>query len=114
MTTQQQVPGGRREVRDGREWVVLTRTFHAPVEDVWAAVTEPDRLARWFATWEGDPASGQVTVQVLFEGDDAAPEVFGIDECTPPRRLAVGARCLPRTGRVSTGTSTSTSPRPAA
>ena len=26
-------------------------TFRAPIEDVWAAVTEPERLARWIGTW---------------------------------------------------------------
>ena len=36
----------------------VTRTFHAPIDDVWAAVTEPERLARWLGTWTGDPATG--------------------------------------------------------
>ena len=40
-------PTGYRETRDGHDFVVLTRQFPAAVEDVWAAVTEPDRLARW-------------------------------------------------------------------
>jgi uncharacterized protein YndB with AHSA1/START domain len=36
---------GRKDERDP-SWVVFSRTFRAPVEDVWAAVTEPDRLER--------------------------------------------------------------------
>ena len=34
---------------DGNE-LVVSRTFRAPIEDVWASVTEPDRTARWFGT----------------------------------------------------------------
>ena len=37
---------GRREERGGIATLVLHRTFRAPVEDVWAAVTDPERLVR--------------------------------------------------------------------
>ena len=47
---------GRREERGGIATLVLHRTFRAPVEDVWAAVTDPERLVRWIGTWTGDPA----------------------------------------------------------
>ena len=80
---------GRRELRHGDAYVVMTRQFRAPVEDVWAAVTESDRLARWIGTWRGDPAEGEVEFQMRYEGDEAAPERFVIDECRPPRRLAI-------------------------
>ena len=50
---------GRRLGRDGAAFVVIERTFRAPVADVWAAVTEPDRLERWIGTWAGDPASAR-------------------------------------------------------
>lgn len=80
---------GRKEVRDGRTYVVLTRTFRAPVEDVWAAVTEPDRLARWIGRWDGDPTQGHVTFRMLFEGADPSAEPMAIDECVPPHRLAL-------------------------
>jgi len=43
-------PTGRRERRGDRDYVVLARAFRAPVEDVWAAVTEPERLERWIGT----------------------------------------------------------------
>ncbi|MGW5317471.1 SRPBCC family protein [Nocardia thailandica] len=79
--------GHRREYADGTycEW---TRTFRAPIEDVWAAVTEPRRLARWLGTWTGDPATGEVKFQMLFEGETPA-ELFRIDECDAPRLLRV-------------------------
>lgn len=81
-------PTGRREHRDGRSYVVLTRTFRAPAEDVWAAVTEPDRLARWIGTWTGDPRTGSVEFRMLFEGEQPA-ETFAIDACEPPYRLRI-------------------------
>jgi uncharacterized protein YndB with AHSA1/START domain len=81
-------PTGYRETRDGHEVVVLTRQFPAAVEDVWAAVTEPDRLERWIGTWEGDPADGWVGFRMTAESPDASAERMWIDECDPPRRLA--------------------------
>jgi uncharacterized protein YndB with AHSA1/START domain len=83
------VASGRREDRGDQSLLVLERTFRAPAVDVWAAVTEPERLERWIGTWTGDPASGSVLVRMTAEGEDAPPEVFTIDECDPPRRLVV-------------------------
>ncbi len=46
----------------------MSRTFRAPIEDVWASGTEPDRTARWFGTWTGDAAPGRmIKVQMGFE-----------------------------------------------
>ena len=82
-------PTARREIRDGDDCVVYDRTFAAPIEAVWAAVTEPERLERWIGTWAGDPASGAVAFRMTAEGEDVDPQTFTIDECDPPRRLAV-------------------------
>ena len=38
--------------------LVLTRTLRAPIADVWASITEPDRTARWFGPWQGDAGPG--------------------------------------------------------
>ena len=72
---------------DGQHVLVQTRTFRAPIEDVWAAVTEPERLARWIGSWEGDPESGSVQFRMLFEGEDHAGEAMEIRVCEPPHRL---------------------------
>ena len=93
-------PTGRREERDGRTYVVLTRTFRAPVEDVWAAVTEPERLARWIGTWTGDPATGEVEFRMLFEGDGPA-ETFTIDACDPPHHLRITTSMTTEDGEES-------------
>lgn len=93
---------GRRERRDEVDYLVLTRTFRAPIADVWAAITEPERLARWIGTWSGDPTSGQVTFRMLYEGDDVADELFVIDECHPPSRLAITTTAPYQDGTTAT------------
>src|SRR6476660_4990541 len=83
-------PTGRLDRIDGRLTLVLTRTFGAPIDDVWAAVTEPERMARWIGTWSGDPATKRVAFRMLFEdGDPGDGDDVEIRECDPPRRLAV-------------------------
>ena len=82
-------PTGRLEQRDGTSYVVLERTFHAPIEDVWAAVTESRRLERWIGTYAGDPASGEVAFRMTAEGDEVPEERMEIRSCTPPRHLAL-------------------------
>ena len=76
---------------DGNE-LVVRRTFRAPIEDVWASVTEPGRTARWFGTWKGDAAPGRmIKVQMAYE--EKAPWFDArIDACDPPRRLALSRR----------------------
>lgn len=82
-------PVGRREERRGTATVVIERTFRAPATDVWAAVTEPDRLVRWIGTWSGDPASGTVQFRMTAEGEDVEAEPVTVHECDPPRRLVL-------------------------
>jgi uncharacterized protein YndB with AHSA1/START domain len=69
--------------------LVLSRTFKAGIEDVWASVTEPGRTARWFGTWTGDAAPGRtIKVQMAFEEETPWMEAR-IEVCDPPHRLAV-------------------------
>lgn len=93
---------GGKGTRHGRDYVVLTREFTAPIEDVWAAITESDRLARWIGSWTGDPADGRVTFQMLYEGDEIPEEQFHIDECVPPHRLAITTSGPYEDGRMVT------------
>ena len=84
-------PSGRVDrAPDGRLRLVITREFRSPIEDVWASVTEPERLARWIGTFTGDPASGRVAFRMTAEGDVPA-EDMEIRACDPPRFLAVTA-----------------------
>ncbi|MBF6176387.1 SRPBCC family protein [Nocardia blacklockiae] len=74
----------------GRD-LVLTRTYRAPIDDVWASVTEPERTARWFGPWTGDPGPGRnIKVQMAFEEEQPWMDMR-IDACDPPHRLGVSA-----------------------
>ncbi|BDT90224.1 hypothetical protein IFM12275_02000 [Nocardia sputorum] len=84
-------PTGRLFPADTGRDLVLIRTYRAPIEDVWASVTEPDRTARWFGPWEGEAGPGRtIKLQMVFE--DQQPWMqLRIDACEPPHRLAVSA-----------------------
>ncbi|MFV0459885.1 MAG: SRPBCC domain-containing protein [Actinomycetales bacterium] len=89
-----------RENRSGTWYLVWQRSFRASIGEVWAAVTEPQRLQRWIGTWTGDPASGQVLFTMTAEGEDVPPEIHRICECEPPRRLVVETASGPDAWRL--------------
>ncbi|WP_052852926.1 SRPBCC family protein [Streptomyces avicenniae] len=69
--------------------LVLTRTYPAGADDVWASVTEPERTARWFGAWRGRAGQGR-TVEVQMAFEESAPWCpVLIEVCEPPHRLAV-------------------------
>jgi uncharacterized protein YndB with AHSA1/START domain len=71
--------------------LVLTRTFRAPIEDVWASVTESERTARWFGAWEGEAGPGR-TIKVQMMHEEGKPWMdMTIDACEPPRHLALSS-----------------------
>ena len=75
MTSPTDLMTGRRETTDGRTLLVIERAYRAPLEDVWAACTEPGRMERWVGTWSGDPDSGTITFRMTAEGEDAIQAV---------------------------------------
>jgi uncharacterized protein YndB with AHSA1/START domain len=74
---------GRKVMRDagasGETVAVrLERTYDAGVEDVWDAVTDPDRLRRWFL-----PVSGELKVGGTFQLEgNAGGEILACDAPT--------------------------------
>ncbi|CAN5880221.1 hypothetical protein BH23GEM9_BH23GEM9_08960 [soil metagenome] len=76
----------------GRDLVIL-RTFRAPIEDVWASITEPERTARWFGPWTGQAGPGRtIRYGMAFEpGFESAEMEMTIEACEPPRHLVVRA-----------------------
>ena len=71
--------------------LVLTRTFRAPITDVWASLTDSTRTARWFGPWQGDAGPGRtIKLQMAYEEGQPWMEVT-IDACEAPHRLAVSA-----------------------
>lgn len=81
-------PLGQVLREDGRLRLEFVRTYDEPVEQVWAALTDPERTARWFGRWSGDPASGSVQLVMTAE-DDQTPQEVRVLECAPPTRLAL-------------------------
>ena len=76
-------------LRDGGAvHLVFERVLDAPVARVWAAVTDPDLLERWFGRWSGDPATGEVAVLMTAEGQ-SEPEPVTVTACEAPTRLTV-------------------------
>jgi uncharacterized protein YndB with AHSA1/START domain len=74
---------GKRPIDSGEGVsVVLRRSYDAPIADVWDAVTNPDRVKRWFLPLNGDLRVGG-TFQL--EGN-AGGEIL---RCEPPRLLTV-------------------------
>jgi uncharacterized protein YndB with AHSA1/START domain len=70
--------------RDGREArvVVASRTYPTSIDDVWEAITSPERIPRWFLPVSGDLRLGG---RYQLEGN-ASGEIVA---CEPPRQLSV-------------------------
>jgi uncharacterized protein YndB with AHSA1/START domain len=74
---------GRGSVPAGEAYtVVLRRRYDAKIEDVWDAITDAERLSRWFLPVSGDLRLGG---RYQLEGN-AGGEILS---CEPPRRLKV-------------------------
>ncbi|WP_165949152.1 SRPBCC family protein [Kribbella turkmenica] len=74
----------RREVSRTGETatVVMRRTYRAEPEELWDALTNPERMRRWF--W---PVSGDFTVGGTYQlENNAGGEIL---ECEPPKRFKV-------------------------
>ena len=86
-------PGDRRgEVGtdpDGRRRLVFRRSWPDPAADVWAALTEPERSARWIGRYDGPHGAGAEGVFTMTAEEGAPTERVRIAECEPPRRLVV-------------------------
>ena len=70
------VPGGEART------ILLRRTYDAPIEDVWDALTNPERISRWFLPISGDYRLGG---RYQFEGN-AGGEIVA---CERPNRVKV-------------------------
>ncbi len=74
---------GRQNLPEGpARSVVLRRNYPAPADDVWDALTDPDRLGRWFL-----PVTGDLRVGGLFQMEGNAGG--RILRCERPTELVV-------------------------
>jgi uncharacterized protein YndB with AHSA1/START domain len=73
---------GTRTLEAGEARVVtITRTYDAPVDDVWDACTDIERIPRWFA-----PVTGDLRVGGRYQVQGNAGGL--VERCDPPRSLA--------------------------
>jgi uncharacterized protein YndB with AHSA1/START domain len=72
---------------DGTGVVRMTGRYETDIDDLWSALTDPQRLARWYGRVEGDlRVGGEFTATVFGSGWDGRGR---IDICLPPSRLEV-------------------------
>lgn len=89
------VPGGGRILgslrsADGVGVVRIEDRYDTDIADLWSAITDPDRLARWHGQVEGELRPGGA-FRVYLAADDI--ESTGrVEVCEPPRRLLVTSR----------------------
>ena len=72
---------------DGKGFVRLEDRFDTDVDDLWSALTDPGRLARWLGEVEGDlRQGGEFRARYFASGWEGTCRV---DVCEPPRRLLI-------------------------
>ena len=77
---------GTMKQENGKGTVRMEDVFDTDIDDLWSAITEPNRLARWLAVVTGDP---QGTMQVSFRSSWEGP--MTVTHCEAPHRLVVSS-----------------------
>jgi uncharacterized protein YndB with AHSA1/START domain len=86
---------------DGKGVVRMEDRFDSDVDDLWSALTDPGRLARWYGQVEGDLRPGG-EFRLYIESNDV--EGTGrVEACEPPRRLLVTTRETDESWRKGNG-----------
>ena len=93
MTSDAQGPSlilGSLRSEDGRGVVRVQHRYDTDIDDLWAAITDPARLAGWYAQVDGDLRPGGA-IHIYVRADDW--EGTGrVEACESPRRLLVTTR----------------------
>src|SRR6187399_2153866 len=72
---------------DGKGIVRMEDRFDSDIDDVWSALTDPTRLARWYGEVEGDlRLGGEYRARLFASGWEGTGRV---EACEPPQRLLV-------------------------
>ena len=80
------ITGTLRTLDENSGAVRVEDIYDTGIDDLWAACTRPERLARWIAQVSGDVEVG-ATVQAVFSSTWAGPA--RIDVCEAPHHLVV-------------------------
>ena len=86
MTGNASVLGSLHSV-DGEGVVRMEDRFDTGIDDLWGALTDPDRLSRWYGEVEGElRVGGGFRARLHASGWEGTGRV---EECEPPRRFLV-------------------------
>jgi uncharacterized protein YndB with AHSA1/START domain len=75
---------------DGKGVVRIEDRYDTDIDDLWSAITDPQRLARWHGQVQGDLRPGG-EYRVYIESDDIE-SVGRVEACEPPRHLVLTRR----------------------
>ena len=80
------IVGTLRHIGDGKGAVRMEDTYGTDIDDLWSALTDPDRLGRWLADVKGDlRLGGQIHARFTSTWDGPGR----IDVCEAPHHLLV-------------------------
>src|SRR4051794_32718168 len=78
---------GTLEAADGKGVVRMEDRLETSIEDVWSALTDSSRLARWYGEVDADlRPGGEYRARLFASGWEGTGHV---EACDPPRRLLV-------------------------
>ncbi|HEY1002240.1 MAG TPA: SRPBCC family protein [Streptosporangiaceae bacterium] len=81
---------GTLRTEDGQGVVRMEDRFDTDIDDLWSALTDPGRLARWLGEFEGDlRLGGEFRARFFASGWEGTGRV---EVCEPPRHLLVMTR----------------------
>jgi uncharacterized protein YndB with AHSA1/START domain len=88
MTGDASVLGSLRSV-DGEGVVRMEDRLDTGIDDLWGALTNPDRLAHWFGAVDGELSQGgEFRVRIALAGERTGQ----VEACEPPQRLLLTMR----------------------
>ena len=74
---------------DGAGVVRIEDRYDTDIDDLWSAITDPVRLARWFGDVDGELSrGGEFRVRIA----DAGERTGQVEACEPPQRVMVTTR----------------------
>ena len=78
---------GTLRTADGKGVVRMEDRFDTGIDDLWSALTDPGRLARWLGEFDGDLRSGgEFKARYFASGWEGTGRV---EVCEPPQRLLI-------------------------
>jgi uncharacterized protein YndB with AHSA1/START domain len=84
MTSHTRILGSLRSA-DGKGVVRMQDRYDTDIDDLWSALTDPHRLARWIGDVDGDlRLGGEFRFHFFASGSEGTGRV---EACEPPRRL---------------------------